>query len=484
MTTIRIKIADLKKGPIQIRLSAGDSHKVLLEQDGAKLLEFPDRLFRTNSAVVLPSLEGPSQAGAAGARQVSAVGLVASCLRYLEEHPGLSLLVAGHTDTAGDPGYNRTLSQKRAQTVLSVLTGDSLTFANICKDVRYRVNRDYNQILTWLAETRGWDCRPAAIDDSGNALVVNRFRVEYNRRGPGTSWAPRIEEWGDPNTTEVWQAYFNCYEEFLAEELGVDRDGLAELRKPIQFFVSRGWVGCNEWHPRVAENLDDFPCDSNRRVEVLFFETPTDIAPPTCSADAAACNKKDCHLFNPATCTRVMLPPLASAKPWRATWEPETGPIRSTEAWQAVLSAPGLSTGSPATIRLLQVLADGTEHLVDTIEQTAQADAVLAPIDTWYAPEAVKAAAKGATELPKVRFRFEVEAGGRKKVSQSLSFGDQVDLQFLSNETQEPLADVAYQLVSPWGMLSGKTNADGRVTHSDLPPGGVRVMLNSQRLGG
>lgn len=186
------EIAGIKSGGIYtiILLNAPDS-----SGNQFTVLEFEDKLFRLESAVVLPEQEDPGE-GNADERKVTPVGIIASCLRYAQEHPNDLLLVAGHTDTSGNLDYNKKLSAWRAENILALLTNNGKRWAQICNSRDRMKSRDYNQILAWLSEERGFNCHPGKIDDSGNDLLVNTFRKEYNIKGPGATWAPKIVEWG------------------------------------------------------------------------------------------------------------------------------------------------------------------------------------------------------------------------------------------------------------------------------------------------
>ncbi len=43
-------------------------------------------------------------------------------LKLLQQNPGLRLAVQGHTDNAGTPAHNQTLSEDRARAVVGALT--------------------------------------------------------------------------------------------------------------------------------------------------------------------------------------------------------------------------------------------------------------------------------------------------------------------------------------------------------------------------
>jgi outer membrane protein OmpA-like peptidoglycan-associated protein len=44
----------------------------------------------------------------------------------LQKHPSTDMLIVGHTDTLGDPGYNRDLSARRASSVLASLAKEGV----------------------------------------------------------------------------------------------------------------------------------------------------------------------------------------------------------------------------------------------------------------------------------------------------------------------------------------------------------------------
>ena len=443
------------------------------------LLEIEDKLFRTNSAVVLPEAEDPSD-DTVESRRSSAVGIIASCLRFCSEHPGYKILVAGHTDTAGNLTYNAELSCARAEAVLAVLTGDSKRFAEICIQRRFMTNDDYNQILAWASDTWGWDCHPGAINSAGNDLVVNEFRKEYNAKGPGATWAKPIKEYGGAGTEEVWEAYFNCYEDFLAEELGVDRDGLQQIRSELVFAYDRGWVGCNEHHPRQAANLDDYPCGSNRRVEIMFFDPLDEIPAVGCIPDTAGCDKTLCPLFDLEEFVRIILPPMVSAKAWRAEWENESEPAGADFSKEMILYAPGLPGGMLVTFKVFAMVDDGPPMEIDIISIFSAENRVQCPFSSWFSEDYVTdlGIVDSLSELPQVRFYFEAAIAGRRVVSKSIAYSDSVSMKFFEDDAHSKVVSGAdYKIFSPWFQYRGVVDGSGAVAHDGLPPGGAFVAL-------
>ncbi|MBC8073005.1 MAG: OmpA family protein [Deltaproteobacteria bacterium] len=467
-------------GPAITSLSTQVSHRIVIAWHRlAQLIEFDDALFRTNSAVVLPSKEGPSAVDDAGRRRTT-VGIAATVLRHCEEHPERTVLVAGHADTAGNDTYNRTLSEWRAQCVHAVLVGDAVTFANICNDPRRMRVADYEQILTWLAETRGWDCDPGQIDDvhtQRTQTAVNNFRKAYNAEGPGAVWAPRIQEYGAPNTDETWIAYFNCYEEALAAELGVALGELAGLRANLRF-VGATVVGCGENHPIEAENVDAYRSQTNRRVEVVFFD-PDELPELACHASGpGSCDPAACDLYDRERYRRRVLPPMLSALPWRAQWSDAFA--HEDEAREMLLEAPGLPAGTEMHVT---VSLRGHGPIAELVA-IADADGLRVPFDEWFVPAAVTPVGEleAGEPFPEALYDFAVEGAGRKLASTlPIRCLDRVHVRVVTSGEQ-PLADTPYTLVSPWGQRRGRTDADGVLDERQLPPGGASIVVRDRTL--
>ncbi len=66
-------------------------------------------LFDTNKTFLLPG----SLKGIRGLRA------------FVDEHPGMQVLVVGHTDTVASSAYNLTLSMERAKSIAAYLTDDA-----------------------------------------------------------------------------------------------------------------------------------------------------------------------------------------------------------------------------------------------------------------------------------------------------------------------------------------------------------------------
>ncbi len=481
MTEIYIPEDQIIKG-VTVDLVPGDA--MLIHVGGSatptiQLIEIEDRHFRTNSAVVLPETEDPSANTTPDSRKTSAVGIVTTCLRFASEHPQYRILVAGHTDTMGNLDYNGRLSQMRAETVLSLLVGDKKRFAEICVDRRYMTNNDYNQILAWVADTFKWDCHPGEINGNGNAYVVNDFRKEYNKKGPGSTWATKITEWGEPSNKETWEAYFNCYEDYMVDALGTDRKGLERIRADLKFAFDRKWVGCNEYHPRVAKNIDEFPSETNRRVEIMYFD-PEDTLPTLgCVPDASGCTKTECPLYNDKEYDRLILPPMITAKEWYAEWTEPSKQAGSDLEKKMVLSAKGLPDGTPVSFTVFAEVDGSPPIEMETLIAFGVAQRVECAFKNWYNEAYVKpmGTLSSLSALPKVRFLFAATCTSRRVASLPIDFSDSVSVRFYEDEAKtKPLSSTPYTLLSPWFDYAG-TLTGGAAAHDGLPPGGAHVIL-------
>ncbi len=282
---------------------------VAKEIQEAKYLAVRNAQFRTASAVMLPEGDAPSSGGKA---PLTSVGLLATALRYNEERPGHTMLVAGHTDSVGGDKDNDKLSEQRAQLVHAVLIGGDAgrsTFQDIANETG--TVSDWKQILKWasaafpsveeLVEDEAEDddsapsnetgandaepaegalgtgfpaCDPGPIDDNEKTAVeaVKAFQTAYNENykllgGPG-----QISVDGDVGK-QTWGAIYDLYQYNLAQELGETFDGLKELQGLVNLLpTSKPYVGFGESAPADGTYENDADEQVNRRVEVLFFE--------------------------------------------------------------------------------------------------------------------------------------------------------------------------------------------------------------------
>jgi len=226
---------------------------------------------------------------------------LAMALRFNEERPGHTMLIAGHTDSVGGEAGNQRLSEQRAELVHAVLMGNRDKFAEIAQ-ATHKVS-DYKQILKWAsvtlsgleppegAEHPAHDfaaCDPGTIDDVVFTGIepLKAFQRAYNanKAALGASAADLAVDGSiGPKT---WGAIFDCYQFNMAQELGeVDDEadeanptklleGLDRLRGMVTFLpLNEEWVGFGEVHPADGHRKDGAASQQNRRVEILFFES-------------------------------------------------------------------------------------------------------------------------------------------------------------------------------------------------------------------
>ncbi|KND54384.1 Outer membrane lipoprotein omp16 precursor [Candidatus Paraburkholderia kirkii] len=87
--------------------SKGTGTQVTEQQDGSLKVNIPNSIsFDTNSYAIKPSFDP----------------VLNSVTQTMQQHPELIANVVGHTDNTGQPAYNQTLSQNRAQSVASYIS--------------------------------------------------------------------------------------------------------------------------------------------------------------------------------------------------------------------------------------------------------------------------------------------------------------------------------------------------------------------------
>lgn len=264
------------------RRRAEEVHDLEAEQlEGPEVIfvEIEDALFRTNSAVVLPEGERPTS-DSAQHEAFTSIGIIATALRFNDEHPGKKILVAGHTDTTASVDFNQKLSEERARVALALLRGgnDQREIWKTTCDGRHTVS-DYKQILSWVSRAFPdivFDCDPGAIDDNESTGVepVRRFQKAYNgnKQALGAGNQPDLAPDGDVGPL-TWGAFFDCYEAALRDELGEDANGVAQLREKLVFVDDeRKSLGFSEYFPVEELGVDNYRSQANRRAEILFYD--------------------------------------------------------------------------------------------------------------------------------------------------------------------------------------------------------------------
>ena len=262
----------------------------------AYIIEVEDTLFHHDSGVVLPSQpEGPSSVGGAEPSEktleITGITVIATIYEFIEQNPDKHLIIAGHTDTTGKPKYNFELSMYRASSVLYLLIGNKDKWAAI-SDKKHKVE-DYQQILKHYATIWGWNCDLEKIDDKlgpKTKKAVRQFQGIYN------------QEFGEDILVDgvfgkqTWSAIFDCYVKELVDMLKTTPEGLDYYRNKIKF-VSGGYkiLACGESYPIEEKEKDNYRSQTNRRVEVIFFD-PREAPEINCPDPMGPYNNQICNI--------------------------------------------------------------------------------------------------------------------------------------------------------------------------------------------
>jgi outer membrane protein OmpA-like peptidoglycan-associated protein/phage protein D len=291
--------------------AGADEEKKEDEKKEALLIEVEDAHFRYDSAVFLPEPATDSGADAPPPEAIVGLDVLKTIFLRLKEFPGEKLLVAGHTDTTGPDAYNVPLSEKRAGAVEALLSGDDAAFAKISQ--AQSKPKDVQQILSWAARKRGWDCDPGKIDGdigSGTQTALKSFKRHCNEElGTSLQEDAKVD---DP----FWRAVFALYMSELAKLLDAEVSELDGFRSALAWVdEAKHCVGCGESWPIEESGKDNFRSATNRRVEVLFFEAGQE-PKLDCHPAPGKCAKAQCELYPPdGKFKRTPLPVHPSARP-------------------------------------------------------------------------------------------------------------------------------------------------------------------------
>jgi outer membrane protein OmpA-like peptidoglycan-associated protein len=202
-------------------------------------------LFETDKTFLLPS----------------AMNGIRGLKSFYDEHPGLAVLVSGHTDTVGPTDYNRGLSAERADMIAAFLRND---------------------VATW---TRRWDA-PGAHSKQWAAREDQLLLATLTDANGAPFYAGPLSGMVDGPTQDATRRYQS------ARGLAVDGFPGPETRRQLvtDYMGLEGTTlpagttlathGCGKMHPAVptADQTDE---PRNRRVEIYFFEGPIDPPPQT-----------------------------------------------------------------------------------------------------------------------------------------------------------------------------------------------------------
>ncbi|MFN9265924.1 MAG: hypothetical protein ACK6DY_20845 [Acidobacteriota bacterium] len=263
-------------------------HKIVVTRFQGHRLEMEDFHFHLDSAVLLPDYD----IGEGAADRITALTVLAAGLAHAKTNPARKALVAGHADSSGASDYNLKLSQQRADCVLACWTGDKVAYTNLCA-VRSKTE-DYQQILQWVHQSKGWNCHPGPTDNihgNGTSTALKNFKTAYNAEFsqslPVTGACDKV----------TWEAFFDLYNQGIAQFLATSIEGLAAYRASLRFVdPGRRTVGCGESWPVEGMGVDGLQSAANRRVEILFFD-PGQEPLLECHPAPNQCKATECELY-------------------------------------------------------------------------------------------------------------------------------------------------------------------------------------------
>ncbi len=196
--------------------------------------------------------------------------------RYYNEHPGLQVLVSGHTDPTGDDQYNLDLSNERGHSVADFLTdnvdGWLAWYSSGYASKRWGVREDQYMLSTLEDDAGPYYTGP--IDGqpgTGTHDAVTRFQTNHGLVVDGVA---------GPETRRA----------LVTEYMQQDGTTLPP-GTPLDVH------GCGEFHPAEPGDNPDLNAE-DRRVEIFLFEGPVD--PPAQNP----CPAPGCREY-PIWCDRV-----------------------------------------------------------------------------------------------------------------------------------------------------------------------------------
>ena len=244
-------------------------HRFQVDTRKAFVMEMEDIHFHHDSAVLLPDFEPKSKSlRESPAGRVNGLAVLCACYLHAEEAPDQLLMIAGHTDTTGKPGYNMKLSKMRADSVMYTLIGNRDKWVGIA--LKKNRIKDYKLYLAWTASRWGWLCSTGEFEEEANEdteAAVKSFQIAYNKY-----FDKSITEDGIVGR-QTWGAFFDVFMRELQFVLETDEEGLKQYRSKLKWVdESYKAVGCGEQFPIEAPRRDEYYSATNRRVELLFFE--------------------------------------------------------------------------------------------------------------------------------------------------------------------------------------------------------------------
>lgn len=237
-------------------------------------------LGRTHRVVVDPPLQQPTlcfPGGLFAFESAFPTAGISNLVKYAQEltltDREVKIGLFGHADAKGDEGYNKELSDRRAEIAHALVTGDFDRFHAIAKEEPWQTEH-YQALL------RAIGCNPGAIDGElgvQSKLAIAAFRDEYNL-GLFHRFAPRPRAFGD---LPEGDALDDATKDAILDAFHADVAGTVAPDR----FLGPGFSGCGEFNPRSNDDAE------NRRVTLAIYGKGHPEPPefPCTKGDAGAC---------------------------------------------------------------------------------------------------------------------------------------------------------------------------------------------------
>jgi outer membrane protein OmpA-like peptidoglycan-associated protein len=278
-------------------LKPGETYHFTIVLPSVRVIEMEDVHFHHDSVVLLPgAIDADPLKGLSGMQ------VLAAALKHAKKVPGDKLIITGHADTSGDKNYNNTISKQRADNVLACLTGDRDTWVVLCNNKHK--TEDYQFICKWLYTNKGWSCDPGDIDNvhgSKTTDALKKLQAGYN-----SDYGKSIAVDGKIGK-ETWGAIFDIYMDDLKKALSATDAQVTEYRESLNYIdLSIKTAGCGESHPIEEKYRDNFRSTTNRRVEMLFFNTGEEPS-LLCNKDGGCEDPTVCEIYTVGIYARVFV---------------------------------------------------------------------------------------------------------------------------------------------------------------------------------
>lgn len=344
-------------------LSSGEKHSLTFKKKlKVDVIEMEDLNFHFDSAVMLPDYGSKApQPGTEEQNRITGLSVLYACYKHAEKNNFQQLLlIAGHTDKKGGEFYNLTLSQKRAENVFLMFSGNRSGWVNSSNDKHQ--TEDVQQILKWISYVFKWDCDPGEKTNKSNPeteKALLNFQKTYNSefvkqelyKEKFLRTFSKIDEDGKLGK-QTWGAFYDMYILELLNQMFITEPELTTLRAKLNYVKKTPnhpapIVGCGENFPASGSTSENENA-VDRRVEILFFDSGEEPL-LKCHPGKFNCIKSKCDLYNSETYKLIPVP--SNVKPpkpstfwpvnikgklfWNRTWDynDETKPIAAIQEY-------------------------------------------------------------------------------------------------------------------------------------------------------